>query len=75
MPKLWEKHIVFVSNIAELTGYAANITINLIALSKTMKEIHILEDSVMRTSTVRTFLQPNLAQMLLTPPISIAAIK
>lgn len=53
LPKTWEKHIVFVSNIAELTGYAASITMNLSLLVKTISEIRILEHDIIRTSVVR----------------------
>eukprot|EP00892_Ulva_mutabilis_P007678 jgi/Ulvmu1/5282/UM022_0076.1 len=50
LPKTWERHIVFVSNLAELAGYAASITMNVSLLMKTVHEIHVLEHDIIRTS-------------------------
>lgn len=55
---MWEKHVAFISNVAELTGYAASITMNLVLLMKTIKDIHILEHDTLHSSVVRPFLSP-----------------
>lgn len=52
VPKTWERDVTKASNVAELIGYAATLTMSSRILLQAMRQIRTLEMDVMRASPV-----------------------